>query len=445
MPDSSGDSSIDIEGELQSERITVFENETLLEPNKIVDEDRIYGRDRQLKSVIRLLKPSLDGVPPKDMILHGPSGTGKSLIVGTVANKLVRVANQRGQEMAYIELNCENIRTEDNAVYKMVTELADHLGIDANLSKQGISTSDKYDRFFEIIGEHLDLVILILDELDRLTGTRHTNNEYPAYSGLLYNLSRATDIAGLDNQISIAALTNDAESLTDNIDSRAKSSFNPRDVLFDDYNANELREILFRREDAFREGTLTDDVIPLTAAYAAQGEGDARKAIDLLRVAGEIADMEGVSEVTEHHARRAQEEIEEEYTMSIIQNASIQKQAIIFAAAVAAKYNHTDISGVPGQIAHVLYENITRSVDMDSRSRDSTRDWLDEYVTHSLFESQRKGYGQGKGRHTHYLFQKDPDMVISVLTETDDRLKEAYNERELFREITQKQYTKFLS
>jgi len=86
------------------------------------------------------------------------------------------------------------------------------------------------------------------------------------------------------------------------------SSFNPRDVYFPDYDANQLRQILENRRDAFRSDALTDDVLPLvSAAFAAQSHGDARKAIDLFRGAGDLADERGDEKVREEHVRESQE------------------------------------------------------------------------------------------------------------------------------------------
>jgi len=55
----------------------------------------------------------------------------------------------------------------------------------------------------------------------------------------------------------------------EDIDGRAESSFNPRDVYFPDYDANQLRQILENRRDAFRSDALTDD--DATARFSIRG------------------------------------------------------------------------------------------------------------------------------------------------------------------------------
>ena len=61
----------------------------------------------------------------------------------------------------------------------------------------------------------------------------------------------------------------------------------------------------------------------LCAAVAGKENGDARKAIDLLRVAAEIAERERVDMVTENHIREAQEKIEKDTNYSIILKTNI--------------------------------------------------------------------------------------------------------------------------
>jgi len=112
----------------------------------------------------------------------------------------------------------------------------------------------------------------------------------------------------------------------EDIDGRAESSFNPRDVYFPDYDANQTRQILENRRDAFRSDALTDDVLPLVSAFAAQSHGDARKAIDLFRGAGDLADERGDEKVREEHVRESQEEIDKDRSLKLIEGLTTQKK-----------------------------------------------------------------------------------------------------------------------
>jgi cell division control protein 6 len=154
----------------------------------------------------------------------------------------------------------------------------------------------KYTRLYEIVNEHFDSLVFILDEIDALTGS--TGADEPAYSRPKFR---------------------------ENLDSRTDSSYNPNGIHFSDYDANELVEILERRRDAFRDDALEDGVIEIVAAYGAQNEDDARRAIDLLRDAGEIANRAGDSTVTQDHVRSANQSVMKNRVLEIVGGISVQK------------------------------------------------------------------------------------------------------------------------
>jgi cell division control protein 6 len=104
----------------------------------------------------------------------------------------------------------------------------------------------KYTRLYEIVNEHFDSLVFILDEIDALTGS--TGADEPAYSRLLYSLSRVMSEQHVDTQLSTVIVTNYPK-FRENLDSRTDSSYNPNGIHFSDYDANELVEILERRRD----------------------------------------------------------------------------------------------------------------------------------------------------------------------------------------------------
>jgi len=211
------------------------------------------------------------------MLLYGPAGTGKSLIIGAVTQQIIELCQSKGKRFGVVDINCQPINTLDQAVFELVQTVAKDVDAKIGVPETGVSTKQKYRRLYKLINEHYDSVIFILDEIDLLVGRRA--NDEPAYSKLLYQLSRASNTNEIEGQVSVAALTNDPKFMED-IDGRAESSFNPRDVYFPDYDANQLRQILENRRDAFRSDALTDDVLPLVSAFAAQIESWGRTKSD---------------------------------------------------------------------------------------------------------------------------------------------------------------------
>jgi cell division control protein 6 len=204
------------------------------------------------------------------------------------------------------------------------------------------------------------IIIFVLDELDMLVGRR--DKKEPAFSRLLYQLSRAGVSDDLTTYISVVAISNDTK-MMESVGSRALSSFTPEDIHFDDYDANQLQAILRRRQDAFYENILDEDVIPLAAAFAAQTHGDARKVIDLMCVAGEFAEREGNERIRETHVRAAQDKVERNRVLEIIRGISTQKKLCLYATtAVAAE---TDNGSTRSTSGYQVYRFLTESIDVD--------------------------------------------------------------------------------
>ncbi|MFC7074196.1 orc1/cdc6 family replication initiation protein [Halovenus rubra] len=418
---------------------SVFVNRDLVEPDTIIDEERIVGRDDQLESVVSFLKPTLQGNRPPNMLLYGPAGTGKSLIIGAVTKQIIELCQSKGEYFGVVDINCQPINTLDQAVYELVQTVAKDVGTEVGVPETGVSTKRKYRRLYELINEHYDSVIFILDEIDLLVGRRE--NDEPAYSKLLYQLSRASNTNEIEGRVSVAALTNDPKFMED-IDGRAESSFNPRDVYFPDYDANQLREILQNRRDAFRQDALEDDVIPLVAAFAAQSHGDARKAIDLFRGAGDLADERGDEEVTEDHVRDSQEEIDKDRSLKLVEGLTTQKKISLYATAAVAYYSNRTGSSVPSPVGFKVYQWVTNDLDADQMTRETYVKYVKELSTYGLISTSRKSRGRGGGMYMEFTFTGDPEAMMTRIID-DTRFEGMANQEELLRSVVNAQLKEF--
>lgn len=121
---------------------------------------------------------------------------------------------------------------------------------------------------------------------------------------LLRSLSHARESGKSDTLIGVICISNNIE-YCDGLDERVDSSLRDNELVFDSYDATQLRSILDHRRDAFAEGVLEEGVISKTAALAAREHGDARKAIDVLYEAGRLTEKEGGAVVTEAHVDAA--------------------------------------------------------------------------------------------------------------------------------------------
>jgi len=395
----------------------LIRDRSLLDPNYIVSEDRIVGRDEQLQEVTKMLRVALGDNRPPNLFLYGPSGTGKSLITKAVCKNISRICDSRDIKFGTIEVNCQDLDTLGVAVYELAQQAADEAGVDVEVPKHGVATKEKWDELYRIVNENFDSVVFVLDELDMLVGRR--DKQEPAFSRLLYQLSRAGAADDLTAYLSVVAISNDTK-MMESVGSRALSSFTPEDVHFDDYDANQLQAILRRRQDAFHDGVVEDDVIPLAAAFAAQTHGDARKAIDLMRVAGELAEREGDDRVREEHVRQAQDKVEKNRVLEVVRGISTQKKLCLYATAAVA--SETKDGTARSTSGYRVYQYLTDSIDADQYQQESYVNKMKELTTYSLVDFERRSHGPSSGMFLEFQFGERPETILDTLRE-DSRLK----------------------
>jgi len=402
----------------------LIRDRALLDPNHVVEEDRIVGRDKQLQEVTKMLRVALGDNRPPNLFLYGPSGTGKSLITKAVCHNISRICESRDIRFGTVEVNCQDLDTLGIAVYELVQQAADAAGVPVEVPKHGVATKEKWDELYRIVNEHFDSVVFVLDELDMLVGRR--DKQEPAFSRLLYQLSRAGANDELNAYISVVAISNDTK-MMESVGSRAVSSFTPEDVHFDDYDANQLQAILRRRQDAFHDDVVDDDVIPLAAAFAAQTHGDARKAIDLMRVAGELAEREGDTRVGEKHVRTAQEKVEKNRVLEVVRGISTQKKLCLYATAAVA--SQTDGGSARSTTGYRVYQYLTDAIDADQYHQETYVNKMKELTTYSLVDFERRSHGPSSGMFLEFQFGERPETILETLRE-DSRI-EAISEDEV--------------
>ncbi|MCD6226331.1 MAG: ORC1-type DNA replication protein [Candidatus Aenigmarchaeota archaeon] len=260
--------------------------------------DTIPHREKQINTLASILAPSLKGGRPSNIFEYGMTGTGKTLVTKYVGQELEKMSNQGTTPVKVLYINCKMRKIADTE-YRLVAELARMLGQDVPMT--GLPTEQVYQIFFNILDSKEWIVIIILDEVDVLVSKMGDD--------FLYNFTRINqDLKKA--KVCIIGITNDLNFI-DILDPRVKSSLSEEEILFPPYNATELQDILKQRAKlGFHKGVLSEEVIPKCSALAAQEHGDARRALDLLRVAGEIAERRNDEKVTEKHVDIALEKIE---------------------------------------------------------------------------------------------------------------------------------------
>jgi len=280
--------------------------------------ENIPHRDEQIKSIASMMAPVLRGERCSNLFIYGKTGTGKTLSVKYIQDEILKRAKMMGVEVRFEYLNCKMKKIADTE-YRILAALIQQMG--GSVPSTGLPTDQVYSKFIEIVDSKKQLVILVFDEIDQAVKK--------ISDGFLYSLTRLNSELG-NAQISLIGISNDVTFL-ENIDPRVRSSLGEEEFVFPPYNAVQLQDILKERcKIAFKSGAVDDGVVAKCAAYAAREHGDARRALDLLRIAGELCEREGKLKVTEDYIDFANKKMERDKILDIVESEPKQFQVVLY-------------------------------------------------------------------------------------------------------------------
>ncbi|MBI5392174.1 ORC1-type DNA replication protein [Candidatus Woesearchaeota archaeon] len=309
------------------EKQPLFLNKKALQTN--YTPSTIPHRVDQINTIASMLAPILRGEKPSNLFIYGKTGTGKTLVTQYVASQVSHVAQERNVPVQVVYLNCKLKRVADTE-YRIIAQLAKEFGQD--IPATGLPTDEVYKLFLKHLDQDKRLIVLILDEIDQLV--KKAGDE------ILYNFTRINSV--LKNaELSVIGISNDLLFM-DNIDPRVKSSLNEEELVFPPYNAIQIQDILRQRSNiAFRENILQDGVIEKCAAYAAREHGDARRALELLRVSGELAERKNQQLITIEHIDEAEDKIERDKVLEIVHTQPKQFQLTLLSIFLVKEVSET--------------------------------------------------------------------------------------------------------
>jgi len=328
--------------------------------------DILPHREKEINNLANVLVPALRNETPSNVFIYGKTGTGKTAVTKFVGRELLEKGKQINKKVNFIYINCEVVDTH----YRVLQNIANHFINEwsERIPFTGWPTDEVYSKLKMMIEKEGGVTVIILDEVDKLKGDE-----------ALYNLSRInTDLK--EARVSIVGLSNDLK-YTEFLDPRVKSSLGEESMIFPPYDASELQDILRQRvEIAFKSNSIDNEVIPLCSALAAQEHGDARRALDLLRMSAELAERNKSSRITKKHVSLAQNKIEIDRIMEVIRTLPTQSKLILLA--ILLQEQHNKKTGATGAITtgevYNIYKNLSKKARTDTISQRRVADLISE-------------------------------------------------------------------
>jgi len=370
----------------------LFKNKSVLSPEYIPP--HLPFRETQIKQIAEVLAPILHGSKPSNLLLYGKTGTGKTAVARYVLSHLEKEADN-AVVVAYV--NTRLAGTE----YKTLAELCRYVGVEVPFT--GISVPEVFERFCKTI-KHKGLhAIVTLDEIDYLV--KQFGDE------ILYEITRSSERIS-PGSLTLIGISNDLN-FKQGLDPRVLSSLSEEEIVFPPYTVDELLHILDERaEMAFVQGAVLKSAINLCAAIAGSEHGDARRAVDLLRIAGEIAEREGLKAVDDECVRKASDKMEHERIEEALRSLPIQNKIILLASSQFPEGSST------GEL-YLVYTNLCKRMGLDPLTQRRVSGILSELDLLGLVQASIVNKGR-RGRTKRIKLLIDKKLLEKIFEDRND-------------------------
>jgi len=356
-------------------------------------------RDEHIHRLGAIVAPALDGSKISNTFIYGKTGTGKTAVAKLVLSHLERRAAETGAPIRVSYVNCRLAGTN----YRVLADLCHAISV--NIPFTGLASGEVFDRFRSAMASARQCMIVVLDEVDALV-KRHNDDS------LLYEMTRINEsLRG--SWIGIVGISNDLH-FKDFLDPRVLSSLSEEELVFRPYLADELYDILLARARlAFIENALPESTLRLSSALAAGEHGDARRALDLLRVAGELAEREGANTVDEGHVKLAQRKIEDDRVAEVLRSLPLHSKVVLAAAYLIN--DRTEGGAITGDVYNV-YEELCGITNVEPLTQRRVSGLLNELDIMGILNARVVSLGR-HGRTKKIRLGIPPKVLLDIFSD----------------------------
>ena len=383
VPNASGPSSTGGSAGEILDAVLTFQSELYRGPREVLRDSyvpaRLPHREHEIVEVAKVLAPALKGDRPSNLLIYGKIGTGKTAVVAQVRSEIQRRTELKAR-IAFVTLNCGSVDTPYSLLQTIGNSVADP-------SMEPIPTGwslDKVEmRMRELLEARGATVILILDEIDRLVAK--------SGSDVLYTLANLNTHLK-DARLVLVGISNDLK-FTNQLDARVRSRLDEEKILFRPYNAQQLQDILKDRAlEVFKEGVLDAGVLERCAAYAALENGDARRALSLLRLAAEMAERDRAKRITGDHVVKAKSRLEQDIILECCKTLPSHCKVLLYA--ILQAYERRRGGVLTGEV-YEGYARLTQRLNLQPLHARSISNYLSELENLGLIRATIVSRGRG--------------------------------------------------
>jgi cell division control protein 6 len=275
--------------------------------DSLVFPSTIHGRQVQIEQLVRILSGCKNGSAIPFVSVYGKSGSGKSTLVKYVC-----------EQMSEIETIFVNLRHADT-IFGAVNLILSELGLDDIQRTYGLApvvktVSDGIKSRLNQSGKKF--CVLVLDEFDVILGDRRNKP-----SDFMYKLVEIKRIlGGFGIILTVIGIANNALSEY-GLDDRVKSRIGSVEIFFEPYDGVTVLEILKERSTRAFSYAVGNDILQYCSEMASLEHGDARKALDLLKTAGDLAASENCA-MSRTHVSRALDRMQNDRISDVLSRAT---------------------------------------------------------------------------------------------------------------------------
>ena len=387
-------------------RNALVKNKRILQSSYIPEQ--LPHREEQIKEIVNILAPSLGRDKPSNILIIGKTGTGETAVMKYIGKELKK-ADVDEKNCSFIYLNCEVVDTPYGILYNIGNQII------KDETKSIPFTGWSLDRVFNELTKYIDkenkIYIIVLDEIDR---SFQKNGD-----DIFYFLTTINEIME-NSRVSIIGISNNPK-FTDFLDPKIRSRLGEEKIIFPPYTTTQLQDILLdRSKDAFEKDVISDGVISYCAALSAQDMGDARRALDLLRIASDIAERNGDKVVTEAHVKYAKNKIELDAVSEVVRTLTPQSKAVLMSIVINTENNNSTMN--TGDV-FTTYKYISEILGTSVLTQRRVAGLISELDMMGLIHARVKSFGRAGRTREIELGSKD----VVDLIKSDDLFKKLKN------------------